>query len=103
LYPSPGWYAYLTSSADDTTCLWDLQTRLELHRFTGHEGPVEWAVFSPDGKTFVTSYDNGTARIWSVDFRDTVNYLCTSLLRDFTDEELEQYHIRDKFLPFPTK
>ena len=91
----------LTSSADNTARLWDLQTGQELRRFTGHKGPVEWAVFSADGKTFVTGSDDGTARMWSVDYRDTMNYLCTSLLRDFTDAEREQYHIKDNLPACP--
>jgi WD40 repeat protein len=62
----------------------------------GHAGPVEWAAFSPDGKTFITGSDDGTARIWSVDYRDTMNYLCNNLLRDFSASEREQYHIADK-------
>jgi WD40 repeat protein len=85
----------LTSSADNTARLWELRTGKELRRFIGHQGPVEWAVFSPDGKTFVTGSDDGTARIWSVDYRETINYLCSNLLRDFTDAEREQYHIKD--------
>jgi WD40 repeat protein/transcriptional regulator with XRE-family HTH domain len=85
----------LTTSADNTARLWDLQTGRELRRFIGHKGPVEWAAFSPDGRTFVTASDDGTARIWSVDYRDTLNYLCSGLLRDFTDAERAQYHIKD--------
>jgi WD40 repeat protein/transcriptional regulator with XRE-family HTH domain len=92
---SPDGKLVLTTSADNTARLWDLQTGLEFRRFTGHKGPVEWAAFSPDGKTFVTGSDDGTARLWSVDYRDTMNYLCSSLLRDLTNEEREQYHIVD--------
>jgi WD40 repeat protein/transcriptional regulator with XRE-family HTH domain len=92
---SPDGMLALTSSADNTARLWNLQTGLELRRFIGHKGPVEWAAFSPDGKTFVTASDDGTARIWSVDYRGTMNYLCSNLLRDFTDAEREQYHIKD--------
>ena len=92
---SPDGKLVLTTSADYTARLWDLQTGLELRRFTGHQGPVEWAVFSPDGKTFVTGSDDGTARLWSVDYNDTMKYLCSNLLRDFTDEERKQYHIED--------
>jgi WD40 repeat protein len=64
---------------------------------------VEWAAFSTDGKTFVTASDDGTARIWSVDYRDTMNYLCSNLLRDFTDAEQEQYHIQDNLPTCPTQ
>ncbi|WP_079031804.1 WD40 repeat domain-containing protein [Streptomyces specialis] len=35
------------------------------HRLTGHNGPVEAAVHSPDGRTLVTIADNdGTVRLW---------------------------------------
>jgi len=60
-------------------------------------------VLSPDGKTFVTGNDDGTARIWSVGYLDTVNYLCFNLFRDFTDEEREHYYIKDEFPTCPTK
>lgn len=86
----------LTTSADNTARLWDVQTGLELRRFTGHTGPVEWAVFSPDGKTFVTVSDDGTARMWDVDYSDTVQYLCSNLLRDFTVDERIQFGIQDQ-------
>lgn len=92
---SPDGSFALTGSADNTARLWDLQTGQELRRFTGHLGPVEWAVFSPDGKTVITASDDGTARIWDVDYRDTIQYLCSHLLRDFTEEERLQYHILD--------
>ena len=100
---SPDGKLVLTTSADNTTRLWDLQAGQELRRFTGHQGPVEWAAFSPDGKTFVTGSDDGTARIWSVDYRDTMIYLCSNLLRDFTDEEQEQYHIMDNLPTCPVQ
>ena len=99
---SPDGMLALTSSADNTARLWDIQTGRELRRFIGHRGPVEWAAFSPDGKTFVTGGDDGTARIWSVDYRDTMNYLCANLLRDFSDAEREQYHIADNKPTCPT-
>jgi WD40 repeat protein len=98
---SPDGKLALTSSADNTARLWNLQTGLELRRFTGHKGPVEWAVFSPDGKTFFTVSDDGTARMWSVDYLDTVSYLCSHLLRDFTSDERLQYNILDNLPTCP--
>jgi WD40 repeat protein len=92
---SPDGQLALTSSADNTARLWDIKTGRELRRFIGHEGPVEWAAFSPDGKIFTTASDDGTARMWDVDYRDTLRYLCSGLLRDFTDAERAQYHILD--------
>ena len=85
----------LTAGGDGTVRLWDLNTGQELHRFTGHSGSVEWVAFSPDGKIFATASDDGTAWIWDVDYRDTIQYLCSHLLRDLTDEERVQYHIMD--------
>jgi WD40 repeat protein len=92
---SPDGKLGLTGSSDNTARLWDLQTGQELRRFIGHSGAVEWAVFSPDGKTFLTVSDDGTGRMWDVDYHDTVKYLCSILLRDFTSDERAQYHILD--------
>ena len=43
-----------------------------------------------------TVSDDGTARLWDVDYHDTIRYLCSRLLRDFTDDERAQYGITDK-------
>jgi hypothetical protein len=39
--------------------------------------------------------DDGSVQFWDVDYRETVRYLCSLLLRDFTDEERLQYNIID--------
>jgi WD40 repeat protein len=39
-------------------------TGKETLELEGHEGTVNSAVFSPDGKRIVTASDDGTARIW---------------------------------------
>jgi len=84
------------SAADNTARLWDVQTGTELRRYIGHTAAVEWAVFAPDGKYVATASDDGIARMWDVDYHDTMSYLCSCLLRDFTDDERAQYDITDK-------
>jgi WD40 repeat protein/DNA-binding SARP family transcriptional activator len=87
---------YLASaSADGTARLWDVQTGQELRRYTGHGAGVENVAFSPDGKTIATVSDDGTARLWDVDYHTTMQYLCSRLLRDLSDDERKQYGITD--------
>lgn len=92
---SPDGKYIATASADNTARLWDVQTGQELRRFIGHAAPVENVAFSPDGKYILTGSDDGTARLWDVDYHTTMDYLCSRLLRDFTDEERAQYGITD--------
>jgi len=92
---SPDGKILATASADGTARLWDVQTGKELRRFTGHTAGVENMAFSPDGKYVATISDDGTTRLWNVDYRITMKYLCSILLRDFTNEERLQYSITD--------
>jgi WD40 repeat protein len=92
---SPDGKYLATASADGTARLWDLATGLELRRFTGHTAGVQNLAFSPDGKLIATVSDDGTARLWDVDYHTTMKYLCSILLRDFTDAERAQYHLTD--------
>jgi WD40 repeat protein/transcriptional regulator with XRE-family HTH domain len=84
-----------TASADGTARLWDVQTGRELRRFVGHTAGVENLAFSPDGTILATVGDDGAARLWDVDYHATIRYLCSQLLRDFTDAERAQYRIAD--------
>jgi WD40 repeat protein/transcriptional regulator with XRE-family HTH domain len=84
-----------TASADGTVRLWDAQSGKELRRFVGHTAGVENVAISPDGKHLATASDDGTARLWDVDYHTTIEYLCSRLLRDFTDAERTQYSITD--------
>lgn len=50
---------------------------------------------SAGGRGLGNASDDGTARLWDVDYRDTVNTLRSYLQRDFTREERLQYAIPD--------
>jgi WD40 repeat protein len=93
---SPDGETIATASTDGTARLWDAQTGQELRRFVGHTAGLENVTFSPDGRYIATASDDGTARLWDVDYHTTMQYLCSRLLRDFTDEERAQYNIPDQ-------
>lgn len=50
-------------------------------------GRCEQCCFPPDGKFIATVSDDGTARLWDVDYQTIMEYLCSILMRDFTDGE----------------
>ena len=100
---SPDGKMIVTASQDKTARLWDVSTGQELRRFIGHTAGLENVVFSPDGKYILTGSDDGTAMLWDVDYHTTMSYLCSVLLRDFTNEERTQYGIKDNMPTCPAK
>ena len=86
--------AIATASADNTARLWDVQTGQELRRLQ-HTVMVNSIRFSPDGKYVLTGSNDNMARLWDVDYHTTMQYLCSRLLRDFSDDERAQYGITD--------
>jgi len=52
---------------DGKARLWDIAARKERLVLEGHEQPVFWASFSPDGKNIITASRDRTARIWNAD------------------------------------
>lgn len=60
---------------------------------TGHADLVWSVAYAPDGCYVATASDDGTARIWDVDYQAMVARLCGRLLRDLTPVEREQHGI----------
>ncbi len=46
--------------------LWDVQTGLELQRFTGHTSHIESVAFNDDGTLAITVSFDGSARVWDL-------------------------------------
>jgi transcription initiation factor TFIID subunit 5 len=55
----------LSSSADNTICLWSLDTWTNLVVYRSHTMPVWDVRFSPQGHYFVSASADRTARLWS--------------------------------------
>ena len=75
---SPEGKRFLSGGADNTTRLWDIVTRKEVHRLEGHTAPVTAVAFSPDGRFAVTSSVDKTSRLWGLPSPDQF----TSVQRD---------------------
>jgi len=52
---------------DETAKVWDVDTGLLIVTLRGHEGSIDSAAFSPDGRRIVTTGTDATAKIWESD------------------------------------
>lgn len=89
---SPDGKFIAAANFDGSVRLWDAQTGQELRRYP-HSGVANLVAFSPDSKYLASVSGDGIARFFDVDYRTTLKYLCSRLLRDFTDAERAQYGI----------
>ena len=85
----------MPGSLDKTARIWDLATGQEIRRFAGHTDQINGVAFSPDGKLVLTGSSDNTARLWHVDYHETINYVCGRLTRDFTTDERARYALPD--------
>ena len=100
---SPDGRYILSSGADRTGRLWNVQTGDEVRRFISHSNQVRDVVFSPDGRYILTARNDNTARLWLTDLNDTIQAVCALLTRDLTSEERIQFDISDQGSICPTK
>ena len=47
----------------------------------------------PDGKHIVTASMDRTIRVWLTDYRDLIDYACTRVGRDLTQDERNRYGV----------
>jgi WD40 repeat protein len=93
---SPDGKHLLSGNCDKAAKLWDVQTGLELYTLSGHTDQIWTVAFSGDGQYILTGSHDKTASLW--DLRKVYGehpQFVSGLLRDFTDAEREQYHIKD--------
>jgi len=57
----------------------------------GHEGDVNSAAFSPDGRYIVTASSDSTARIYLAHIEDLMELARSRVTRELTPEERRQY------------
>ncbi|MEO6810138.1 MAG: WD40 repeat domain-containing protein [Isosphaeraceae bacterium] len=75
---SPDGTSLVTTSADNTACLWDLKKNRLIGKLSEHSGDVVSASFSPDSKFVVTlSLQDGTARIWDAATSERISVIAT--------------------------
>ncbi len=92
---SPDGKTIAAGNFDASVRVWDVQTGRELRRFPPIAAATNNLAFSPDGRYLVFLGNDGIARFMDADYHTTMKYLCSILLRDFTDEERVQYGITD--------
>ncbi|KAG2125812.1 WD40-repeat-containing domain protein [Suillus clintonianus] len=69
---SPNNKTVASGSSDRTVSLWNVETRKNITKWTGHTRVVCTLCWSSDGKQVVSGSRDGTARVWDVDSGETV-------------------------------
>jgi len=83
----------LSSSADKTLRLWDINSGLEVRRLEGHREWINQAVFSPDGQFAISGAWDETIRLWHIhDLAGIVDWTKENrYIRDLTCGERQIY------------
>jgi WD40 repeat protein len=93
---SPDGELLLTAHEDGTAYLWDWRQAVIVRAFIGHSAAIVSAAFSPDGQHIATASSDHTVRVWDASYTDFIAYACTQVWRDFTEDERNQFGLRDQ-------
>ncbi|KAH8822173.1 WD40-repeat-containing domain protein [Flagelloscypha sp. PMI_526] len=67
---------YIVSSSDDqTVCIWDVESGQKLRQLQGHTNPVSSAAFSPDSTRIVSGSRDNSVRIWDAESGEMLHQL----------------------------
>jgi WD40 repeat protein len=87
-----------SGGGDKAIFLWDVATRQQIGEpLIGHRSSVFSIAFSGDGRWLASGGGDGTLMPWNIsplnigDFADWRQRVCTTVARDFTDEEWQAY------------
>jgi WD40 repeat protein/serine/threonine protein kinase/DNA-binding XRE family transcriptional regulator len=86
---------YILTGGFKTAYLWDRATGRQLRAF-GMANNLWGVVFSPDSQFILIYGSEKTAQLWDTDYHVLMDSVCARVLRDFTDQEREQYGINDQ-------
>ncbi|MDP7281948.1 MAG: hypothetical protein QGG39_18985, partial [Candidatus Poribacteria bacterium] len=75
--------------------IWDTQTGKEIFTLTGHDGKVDSAAYSPDGRRIMTASSDGTVKIHTTDMDELLEIAKSRVTRQLTAEETEKCRVLD--------
>jgi WD40 repeat protein len=93
---------YMLTGSLKTAYLWDRATGRQLRAF-GAANDLWSLAISPDSQFVLIGGADKVARLWDIDYQVLMDSVCARVLRDFTDQEREQYGLNDQQPTCPAK